>query len=164
MQLQTSSRVSSATRDILASCPTDRYLVVSQPNLNAAHLETKSAVPRLREALGRAQDSFTVAEMTGDITSEAISNLVRNACAGRHTSGDFRVTWCHSNTSNFSRLTHRPDTIHIPIFSRSQDIAAPRRQHNQPPSSTYCWAPLFFSAHTNVEACARMRRISNTIS
>src|SRR5690554_2040428 len=37
-QLQTSSQVESTAKDFLSSCPTDRYLVVLQPNLSPDEL------------------------------------------------------------------------------------------------------------------------------
>jgi len=54
-QLQSSSQVVESAKDLLRSCPTTRYLVVSQPNLNAAHLVAGRAVPNLYQRLEEAE-------------------------------------------------------------------------------------------------------------
>ncbi|KAI3323106.1 BIG1-domain-containing protein [Xylariaceae sp. AK1471] len=65
-QLQSSSRVLESTKQLLSSCPTDHYLFVSQPNLNAEHLSSNTAVPKLSDSLGHAVSSYSVAEVVGD--------------------------------------------------------------------------------------------------
>ncbi|KAH9910027.1 BIG1-domain-containing protein [Xylariomycetidae sp. FL2044] len=83
-QLQSSSRVLSTTQELLASCPTERYLLAFQPNVNAEHLRQPSAVPRLRRSLGQAQGRYSVAEVIGDVEVESLLSLIREACEGRN--------------------------------------------------------------------------------
>ncbi|KAI0472013.1 BIG1-domain-containing protein [Xylariaceae sp. FL0804] len=79
--LQPSSRVLASTKQLLASCPTDRYLLVSQPNLNLAHLESQtSSTSSLTDALGGAEDAWTVAEVAGELELKQIASYIREHC------------------------------------------------------------------------------------
>ncbi|KAL7625442.1 hypothetical protein AAE478_004662 [Parahypoxylon ruwenzoriense] len=82
-QIQSGLEIQTSARRLLASCPTDRYLIVSQPNINAAHLSAKDAVPRLRSSLGKAQTRYTVAEVAGQLDMKEIAAYIRTACEGR---------------------------------------------------------------------------------
>ena len=83
-QLQTSRQVLESAKEILASCPTSRYVVVSQPNLHASDLRSSSGC--LAPNLCRARDSkkirghFSVAEVIGDLATEDISNYIKSVC------------------------------------------------------------------------------------
>ncbi|KAI1115848.1 ER protein BIG1 [Nemania sp. NC0429] len=79
-QLQSSSSVLASTKQLLESCPTNHYLVVSQPNLNAAHLSSKAAVPKLADSLSRAASSYSVAEVAGELDVKSIANYIREKC------------------------------------------------------------------------------------
>ncbi|KAI1261257.1 BIG1-domain-containing protein [Xylariaceae sp. FL1019] len=79
-QLQSSTSILESTKQILSSCPTDRYILVSQPNLNAAHLSSQNAVPRLRESLDSASSSYTVSEVAGDIDLKSIISYIKETC------------------------------------------------------------------------------------
>ncbi|KAI0866191.1 ER protein BIG1 [Xylaria cubensis] len=79
-QLQSSSKVLEATKQVLASCPTSSYILVSQPNLNAAHLSSKDAVPDLSNALSHAATSYSVAEITGELDLSSIAAYIRETC------------------------------------------------------------------------------------
>ncbi|KAI5862823.1 ER protein BIG1 [Durotheca rogersii] len=83
-QIQSGTEIRAAARRLLASCPTDRYLVVSQPNLNAGHLYAAAASKpdtSLRAALGRARSRYAVAEVAGGAPDAAeIEAYIREAC------------------------------------------------------------------------------------
>ncbi|KAI1754407.1 ER protein BIG1 [Xylaria castorea] len=79
-QLQSSSKVLEATKRLLASCPTDHYLLVSQPNLNAAHLSSKDAIPELSDFLGQAASSYSVAEVAGELDLRSVAAYIRETC------------------------------------------------------------------------------------
>ncbi|KAI0600507.1 BIG/ATPase V1 complex, subunit S1 [Biscogniauxia sp. FL1348] len=84
-QLQSSAHVLSSTKQILSSCPTDRYVLVSQPGLNAArHLRSPDAVPRLSTALDAAASRYTVAEVVGNdddgLNLRHIAQYIRETC------------------------------------------------------------------------------------
>ncbi|KAJ2985683.1 hypothetical protein NUW58_g5403 [Xylaria curta] len=79
-QLQSSSRVLESTKHILSSCPTNHYLLISQPNLNAGHLSSKSAVPKLSEFLSYAASSYSVAEVAGEFDVRSVGAYIRETC------------------------------------------------------------------------------------
>ncbi|KAI1075228.1 ER protein BIG1 [Whalleya microplaca] len=87
-QLQSSSQALSSAKQLLSSCPTERYLVISQPNLNAAYLSSKDAVPKLRQSLDKAASRFSVAEVAGELDLKQIANYIREACEGKNPSID----------------------------------------------------------------------------
>ncbi|KAI1636910.1 BIG/ATPase V1 complex, subunit S1 [Biscogniauxia mediterranea] len=84
-QLQSSAQVLSSTKQLLSSCPTDRYVLVSQPGLNAArHLRSPDAVPRLRTALDAAASRYTVTEVVDDdddgLDLRLVAQYIRETC------------------------------------------------------------------------------------
>lgn len=87
-QLQSTSRALHTTHDILASCPTSRYVLISQPNVHASDLRNpQSGVchsANLCSAVdGKAvQGRYDVAEVIGDdISLDGLSNYIKAACA-----------------------------------------------------------------------------------
>ncbi|KAI1429453.1 ER protein BIG1 [Xylaria sp. FL1777] len=79
-QLQSSLTVLESTKQLLSSCPTNRYLFISQPNLNAAHLSSKAAVPKLSKSLGHAASSYSIAEVAGELDVRSIATYIRETC------------------------------------------------------------------------------------
>ncbi|KAI0873610.1 ER protein BIG1 [Hypoxylon argillaceum] len=79
-QLQSSSKVLESTKQLLSSCPTNHYLLVSQPNLNAGHLNSKAAVPKLSDSLSHAASSYSVAEVAGEFDVKSIAAYIRETC------------------------------------------------------------------------------------
>lgn len=76
----------SSAKDLLKSCPTDQYLVITQSNLNAAHLATADAVPNLQQSLNKAESRFVVSEVAGDLNAQELSDYIREACEGKSAS------------------------------------------------------------------------------
>ncbi|RYP88478.1 hypothetical protein DL770_004642 [Monosporascus sp. CRB-9-2] len=87
-QLQSSSQVMESAKDLLKSCPTTRYLVVSQPNLNAAHLAAGQAVPNLYQSLQNAESRLSIAEVVGHLDVKELSDYIRESCDGKSASID----------------------------------------------------------------------------
>ncbi|KAI1410962.1 BIG1-domain-containing protein [Hypoxylon sp. FL1857] len=81
-QIQSSGEVQSSIQKLLAGCPTERYLIVSQPNLNAGDLSAKDAVPNLRRSLEKAQTRYTVADVAGQLDLKEISAYIQKTCEG----------------------------------------------------------------------------------
>ncbi|KAI1438248.1 ER protein BIG1 [Xylaria sp. CBS 124048] len=79
-QLQSSSRVLESTKQTLSSCPTNHYLLVSQPNLNAGHLRSRAIVPKLSGSLDHAVSSYSVAEVAGELDVRSIAAYIRETC------------------------------------------------------------------------------------
>ncbi|KAK5993174.1 hypothetical protein PT974_06602 [Cladobotryum mycophilum] len=84
-QIQSSSQVLKYTKDILSECPTDRYLVVSQPGLRAADLRHPNdcALPHFCRAVqdSRVRGKYTVSEVIGELTDAGLSDHIKTACA-----------------------------------------------------------------------------------
>ncbi|RYO87326.1 hypothetical protein DL766_007666 [Monosporascus sp. MC13-8B] len=87
-QLQSSSQVMESAKHLLKSCPTTRYLVVSQPNLNAAHLAAGQAVPNLYQRLEKAESRLSIAEVIGDLDVKELSDYIRESCDGKSATVD----------------------------------------------------------------------------
>lgn len=85
-QLQTSTKVIEAAQEILSSCPTKRYVFVSQPNIHAADIRDKDsgcALPNLCDAVSsqKTQGRFSVAEVIGQVSTKSLSEYVNEACS-----------------------------------------------------------------------------------
>ncbi|KAI2623287.1 BIG1-domain-containing protein [Hypoxylon sp. NC1633] len=81
-QLRSEGDVDKSIQQLVATCPTRRYLLVSQPNLNAADLSTKYALPNLRRSLEKAHSRYTVAEVAGQLDAKRIMSHIKSACEG----------------------------------------------------------------------------------
>lgn len=103
-QLQSSSQVVATAKDLLKSCPTARYLLVEQPNLNAAHLRSSGAAPNLYRSLEKAESQFSVAEVAGHLDVEELSSYIREACSGKSASVEKVGLEALTATSSFSAL------------------------------------------------------------
>ncbi|KPM41657.1 hypothetical protein AK830_g4915 [Neonectria ditissima] len=82
-QIQTSSSAIGDAKSILASCPTDRYLLVMQPGINSAELAPGAcAMPHLCRAVedSRIQGKFIVSEVVGSTTLAGLESLITSAC------------------------------------------------------------------------------------
>lgn len=84
-QQHSSSYVEQTTKDFLSSCPTERYLVVQQPNLSADELRdaNSQSVPNLRRALAQENVAarWTVAGVQGEVSFSEITQAIKDACA-----------------------------------------------------------------------------------
>ncbi|EFX05738.1 hypothetical protein CMQ_3807 [Grosmannia clavigera kw1407] len=90
-QLQTSSSVLSAAKDILSLCPTTNYLLVSQANAHASDLDgpEECGVHRIRSAVtsDAVQGRYTVAEVVnaavGNMSFDSFSDHIKKSCLGK---------------------------------------------------------------------------------
>lgn len=86
-QLQTSNQVIASAKEILSSCPTRDYVIVSQPNVHAAdirdgsHCKMRSLCDTI--ASKEIQGRFSVAEVVGDLSTHSLEDYVKEACAGK---------------------------------------------------------------------------------
>lgn len=73
------------TKSVLAECPTDRYLVVTQPGVHAADLRRDDgcAMPHLCRAVddSRIKSRYTVSEVVGSVTGAGVAEYIRSSCA-----------------------------------------------------------------------------------
>ncbi|KXH28127.1 ER protein BIG1 [Colletotrichum simmondsii] len=88
-QLQTQSQVVKTVQDLLSSCPTDRYLLVSQPNVNAADIRNPDSgdcqSPNLCRAISDkdARGVYSVAEVVGEVPIGKLADYIKKSCAGK---------------------------------------------------------------------------------
>lgn len=80
--IQSNSEVLATLQKALKSCPTDRYLIVSQPNLNRANL-VGDAVPNLLRYHDKAQSRYSLPEVIGELNTDDVVAFVRKSCEGR---------------------------------------------------------------------------------
>ncbi|KAL6851821.1 BIG1 domain-containing protein [Trichoderma novae-zelandiae] len=84
-QIQTSSSVLRFARDALSTCPTDRYLIVSQPGLNAEDIRRSNgcAMPHLCQAVDdrRIRGKAIVSEVVGDLADAHLPDYIKSVCA-----------------------------------------------------------------------------------
>ncbi|PHH81180.1 hypothetical protein CDD80_13 [Ophiocordyceps camponoti-rufipedis] len=84
-QYQTSDEALKYVREVLATCPTDRYLVATQPGIHASDFRQGSecAMPRLCRAAAKPQikSEFSVAEVVGDTEYAGLSQYIESECA-----------------------------------------------------------------------------------
>ncbi|KAI0852249.1 BIG1-domain-containing protein [Daldinia vernicosa] len=80
--IQSNSQVFATLQKALKSCPTDRYLIVSQPNLNRANL-VGDAVPNLLRYNNKAQSRYSLPEVIGELNTDDVAAFVRKSCEGR---------------------------------------------------------------------------------
>ncbi|TDZ74231.1 hypothetical protein CTRI78_v001071 [Colletotrichum trifolii] len=88
-QLQTESQVLASVKSLLSSCPTDRYLLVSQPNANAADIRGSDAndcrSPNLCRAIASkdVKGVYSVAEVIGEVKIDRLAEYIHTACADK---------------------------------------------------------------------------------
>ncbi|EGS20952.1 uncharacterized protein CTHT_0027910 [Thermochaetoides thermophila DSM 1495] len=91
-QLQTADSVFTSVKQLLAKCPTRRYILVSQPNVHAADLrknindETSSGgclMPNLCRTVSSMDKSkvFSVAEVIGQLSVQSLAEYIEDVCA-----------------------------------------------------------------------------------
>ncbi|KAM0345150.1 hypothetical protein ACHAPU_006785 [Fusarium lateritium] len=81
--IQTRSQALEQVRDLLASCPTENYVLIAQEGVNAADIRRPNAMPSLHQAIAGEgiQGKFIVPEVVGDaMDADAIQNYIQTVC------------------------------------------------------------------------------------
>ncbi|KAK3997492.1 BIG/ATPase V1 complex, subunit S1 [Cladorrhinum sp. PSN332] len=92
-QLQTSAQVLASAKELLTSCPTDRYILVSQPNLHAADIRREGTNPQCMTptlcGVGMDEKSsvYSVAEVIGQISGRPLKEYIVEACKAKGKEG-----------------------------------------------------------------------------
>ncbi len=84
-QIQASSDVLETTKNFLNGCPSDTYIIVSQPTVHADDLFNSRAIPHLRQAMSNRnmRTKIGISEMVGQVDPEYLKQyLVSNCQAG----------------------------------------------------------------------------------
>ncbi|KAI1765548.1 BIG1-domain-containing protein [Hypoxylon sp. FL1150] len=79
-QIQSKGEVHTSVEKLLADCPTERYLIVSQPNVHAGDLLPNGVSPNLHRSARKAEFMYTVAEVAGQLDVKTISTYIRRTC------------------------------------------------------------------------------------
>ncbi|KAK4177630.1 BIG/ATPase V1 complex, subunit S1 [Triangularia setosa] len=83
-QLQTSSQVLTSAKSLLSGCPTDKYILISQPNLHASDIRSENCrrTPNLCKAIRSpsTKSSFSVAEVIGQVSGVSLKDHIAKSC------------------------------------------------------------------------------------
>ena len=83
-QIASAASISSTVISELEKCPSDTYIVVSQPGVNAADYADPSSAPYLRKRISgedtRVRSSFTVADVLGEVDADRLVGAVETKC------------------------------------------------------------------------------------
>ncbi|KAK8137639.1 hypothetical protein PG984_003132 [Apiospora sp. TS-2023a] len=114
-QIQSSASVTKLATDILSSCPTDRYLLVTQPNLHAAHLRSSKSAPRLQHTLKSAQvaSRVSVAEVAGALDTKALSKLIKESCGKKASVDEVTLEAIPTASSDDETLKENDDDLAV---------------------------------------------------
>jgi hypothetical protein len=85
-QLQTNNQVLASAKELLASCPTSRYVLLSQPNLHAADIRDNDnhdgngcRMPNLCRTIGE-KHVYGVAEVIGQVSGKPLGEYITKVC------------------------------------------------------------------------------------
>src|SRR4051794_4358390 len=81
-QLQTSADVLETSKSLLSACPSERYVVVTQPGAHASDMRGVSSAVVLRQAVSRSgvQTGLDVAEVYGMLEDDYFAGMIEQAC------------------------------------------------------------------------------------
>ncbi|KAI9818203.1 MAG: hypothetical protein M1827_000828 [Pycnora praestabilis] len=110
-QLQTASSLTQDIQSSLFECPSDTYIIASQPGVNAADFASRLAAPHLRRRISKedsdVKSSFSVAEVVGDFGTEELQMMLEQRCRAGVTSVD-------ASTGSFGMIDDmRPRIIRV---------------------------------------------------
>jgi hypothetical protein len=78
--------------EILSSCPSEAYIIVTQPAVSARDFGSRSAAPHLRNALngtdGPLKTSIVVPEVYGLVDVQSVISMLGEKCGARLVSAD----------------------------------------------------------------------------
>jgi hypothetical protein len=117
--------VNSLVRDRLGSCPTERYLFVTQANLNLDHMRSTNAIPQVQRTLKSDQIRSTVraSEMVSAFDSESMAQFIKDSCnaAGKKV---------HTEVMNFKALPVESSADSISVLeANDNDIGVLLQQY-----------------------------------
>lgn len=83
-QIVKSASLSTSINEAFQKCPSDTYLIVSQPAVNAADYHDPQAAPRLRRNISGEnkyiRSSMTVSDVLGALDPESVSRQLQEKC------------------------------------------------------------------------------------
>ncbi|KAK2871879.1 hypothetical protein FQN49_002733 [Arthroderma sp. PD_2] len=118
-QLQSASSLLSSVSTELSSCPSDFYVLVSQPGVHVLDYSNRRSAPRLRERVlqqdSAIKSSFTVSEVVGEFDSKSLQAELEKKCKAETVvvNGDVLP----------SGYQHRPQIIKVEFTALPVDIS-----------------------------------------
>jgi hypothetical protein len=82
-QLASSSALTAQVSQALLSCPSDTYIIISQPGVSASDFSAGESSPNLRQYLNKTAgvaETWTVAEVAGVLDAKSIEKQVEEKC------------------------------------------------------------------------------------
>jgi|HubBroStandDraft_4_1064222.scaffolds.fasta_scaffold371074_1 hypothetical protein len=81
-QLQSAANVLRITKEFLSGCPSDIYVIISQPNLNVADFSSSTALPRLQRFVSRnsVKTKIRVSEVIGELSTRDLEDYLESHC------------------------------------------------------------------------------------
>jgi hypothetical protein len=81
-QVQSAADVLRTTKEFLRGCPSDIYVIVSQPNLNVADFSSSTALPRLQRFVSRntVKTKIRVSEVIGELSTRDLEDYLESHC------------------------------------------------------------------------------------
>lgn len=83
-QIVRPASLSTSINEAFQKCPSDTYVIVSQPAVNAADYHDPEAAPRLRRNIGgdnkNIRSSMTVSDVLGALDAESVSRQLQEKC------------------------------------------------------------------------------------
>jgi hypothetical protein len=89
LNLASSHNVNSHLTQILSSCPSDAYIIVTQPGVSARDFGSGKATPHLRNALngngteGPLKTTVVVSEVHGLVNTNSVIGILEDKCGAR---------------------------------------------------------------------------------
>ncbi|WEW60022.1 hypothetical protein PRK78_005505 [Emydomyces testavorans] len=111
-QVASSTAVQDDVYNKLLSCPSDFYIIASQPGVHVLDYNARKSAPRLREKVlkkdGAVRSSFTVSEVVGDFDTEGLVSMLESRCAADSIS-------LNGASGSFPSLSHRgrPQVVRV---------------------------------------------------
>ncbi|KAF2669629.1 BIG1-domain-containing protein [Microthyrium microscopicum] len=122
--------ITSSLLSTLSSCPSDAYILVSQPAVASADFAHGAGIPHLRNAMngtaGPARHAVTVPEVVGSIDMAKVTALLESTCGARMLSAD-------AGTGEIPSGTAHPRIIKVdfpPLPTAITDRAAKLSDHD----------------------------------
>ncbi|KAI9772286.1 MAG: hypothetical protein M1840_001035 [Geoglossum simile] len=86
-QILSSSSLTALIKSQLSHCPSDAYVIISQPGVNAEDFASYDAAPHLRRSLdledqgsGKVKSSFQVADVVGELDLDELQRYLQTKC------------------------------------------------------------------------------------
>jgi hypothetical protein len=82
-QLASASSIAAEVSDALSSCPSDTYIIISQPGVSASDFAHSKSSPNLRQYLNKTngvQESWIIPELAGSLDVASIEKQVEERC------------------------------------------------------------------------------------